>query len=254
VVTWLAVALLATGPAAAGVAAPPANLRVEVLASYPHDPRAFTQGLVLHEGALYESTGLYGQSSLRQVELGTGKVLRRADLPRTLFGEGLAWANGQLVQLTWREGVALRWAPATFAKDGEFTYGGDGWGLCFDGRQFVQSDGSHRLYFRDPVTFAVTRQLAVTDNGQPVSALNELECVGDLVYANVWMSDRIVAIAALNGFVRAEIDAGALLTAAERIALGREAILNGIAYDPTDQTFLLTGKLWPKLFRGRFVP
>jgi glutamine cyclotransferase len=252
--TWLAVAWLAPGSVAAGDSAPPAKLRVEVLASYPHDPRAFTQGLVLHDGALYESTGLYGRSSLRQVELNTGKVLRRADLPGTLFGEGLAWANGQLVQLTWREGVALRWAPASFAKDGEFTYSGAGWGLCFDGRQFIQSDGSHRLYFRDPVTFAVTRQLAVTDNGQPVNALNELECVGDLVYANVWMTDRIVAIAALNGLVRADIDAGGLLTPAERAAIGREAILNGIAYDPADRTFLLTGKLWPKLFRGRFVP
>lgn len=230
------------------------QLHVEVLAAYPHDPQAFTQGLVLQGGALYESTGLYGRSSLRQVELTSGAVLRRADLPASLFGEGLAWANGQLVQLTWREGVALRWEPGSLAKQGEWSFTGEGWGLCFDGQSFIQSDGSHRLYFRDPTTFAVTRQLAVTENGEPVKALNEIECVGDAVYANLWLTDRIVSIAKLNGHVRAVIDASGLLTAAERASLGHEAILNGIAYDPANQTFLLTGKLWPKLFRVRFVP
>lgn len=244
---------LATHSAAQTASAPTA-LRAEVLQSYPHDPEAFTQGLLLHDGTLYESTGLYGRSSLRQVELATGKVLRRVDLPPDLFGEGLALAGGKLVQLTWREGVAPTYILATFAKDGQFTYGGEGWGLCFDGTQFIQSDGSHRLTFRDPTTFAVTRQLAVTMQGQPVTALNELECVGDSVYANIWLTDRIVEIAKLNGIVRATIDASGLLTPAERSALAPEAILNGIAYDAADNTFLLTGKLWPKLLRVRFVP
>lgn len=239
---------------AAADSAPPAALHTEVLQSYPHDPDAFTQGLLLHEGALYESTGLYGRSSLRKVELATGIVQRRVDLPPDQFGEGLALAGGTLVQLTWREGVAPTYALATFVKNGQFAYGGEGWGLCFDGTQFVQSDGSNRLTFRDATTFAVTRQLAVTMQGQPVTALNELECVGDSVYANIWLTDRIVEIAKLNGLVRATIDASALLSPAERGALGHEAILNGIAYDAADKTFLLTGKLWPKLFRVRFVP
>lgn len=246
----LALLLLLAAPAGAQ----PAAFGVEVLATYPHDARAFTQGLLLHDGALYESTGLVGRSSLRQVELTSGTVLRQKDLPPPLFGEGLAWARGELVQLTWQNHRALRWDPATFAARGEWSFDGEGWGLCFDGTHLVQSDGSQRLFFRDPTTFAVVRTLAVTENGRPLSRLNELECVGDTIYANVWMTDRIVAIAAFNGIVRAAVDASPLLTPEERRALGGEAILNGIAYDPADQTFLLTGKLWPKLFRVRFVP
>ena len=249
---WLLLALLVLAVAPAG--AQPTAMGTEVVAVYPHDARAFTQGLLLHDGALFESTGLVGRSSVRQVELTTGKVLRQKDLPAPLFGEGLAWANDELVQLTWQNHRALRWAPATFESRGEWSYDGEGWGLCFDGKTLVQSDGSHRLFFRDPKTFAVQRTLAVTENGQPVTRLNELECVGDTIYANVWTTDRIVAIAALNGTVRGEIDASGLLTPEERKAIGSEAILNGIAYDSADNTFLLTGKLWPKLFRVRFVP
>ena len=234
--------------------AAPASLRTEVLASYPHDPTAFTQGLVLHDGTLYESTGLNGRSSLRQVELTTGKVLRRVDLAANLFGEGLALVGDRLFQLTWRDGIALVYDLASLTEKGRFTYSGEGWGLCFDGAQLIQSDGSQRLIFRDPATFAITRQIAVTQQGQPVKELNELECVGDKVYANIWTTDRIVEISKLNGSVTAVIDAGNLLSVAERHGLASEAILNGIAYDPADGTFLLTGKLWPKLFRVRFVP
>lgn len=246
----LALLLLFAAPAGAQ----PTALGVEVLATYPHDARAFTQGLLLHDGALYESTGLVGRSSLRQVEVGSGKVLRQKDLPPPLFGEGLAWAKGELVQLTWQNQRALRWDPATFEGRGEWHFDTEGWGLCFDGTYLVQSDGSQRLFFRDPTTFAVVRTMAVTEGGQPVSRLNELECVGDTIYANVWMTDRIVAIASLNGVVRASIDASGLLSPEERKAIGGEAILNGIAHDPSDNTFLVTGKLWPKLFRVRFVP
>jgi glutaminyl-peptide cyclotransferase len=249
--TLLALWLLAMGaPARAQSTA----MGVQVLATYPHDARAFTQGLQLHDGALYESTGLVGRSSLRQVEIETGKVLRQKDLPPPLFGEGLTWANQELIQLTWQNDRALRWDPATFAPRGEWHYDGEGWGLCFDGKALVQSDGSARLVFRDPVTFAPLRTLAVTENGQPVSRLNELECVGDTIYANVWLTDRIVAIAAADGAVRSVIDASGLLTPEERQRSGSEAILNGIAFDPSNNTFLLTGKLWPKLFRVRFVP
>lgn len=247
----LGLMLLAELPAAAQS---PQALRVETLATYPHDVRAFTQGLLLHDGDLYESTGLVGRSSLRRVELATGVVQRQVDLERPLFGEGLAWVADELVQLTWQNGLALRWDPRTFTRRGEWRYDGEGWGLCFDGTHLVHSDGSPRLVFRDPQTFAVVRTVAVTENGLPVPRLNELECVGDTIYANVWMTDRIVAITARNGIVRAAIDAGQLLTPAERAAAGGEAILNGIAYDPASATFLLTGKLWPKLFRVRFVP
>lgn len=242
--------LLAAAPARAQAAA----MGVQVLASYPHDPRAFTQGLLLHDGALYESTGLVGRSSLRQVELASGKVLRQKDLPPPLFGEGLAWAKGELVQLTWQNQRALRWDPPTFEPRGEWRYDGEGWGLCFDGKALVQSDGSPTLTFRDPATFAALRTVQVTENGKPLGLINELECVGDTIYANVWTTDRIVAIAAASGAVRNSIDASGLLTAAERKTLGSQAILNGIAFDPSNNTFLLTGKLWPKLFRVRFVP
>lgn len=254
-VATLVVALLVALRASGAIAqTAPASLRTEVLASYPHDPAAFTQGLLLHDGMLYESTGLNGRSSLRQVELSTGTVLRRVDLPANLFGEGLALVGERLFQLTWRDGIALVYDLASFAEKGRFTYSGEGWGLCFDGAQLIQSDGSQRLIFRDPATFAITRQIAVTQQGRPVMELNELECVGDKVYANIWMTDRIVEISKLNGSVTAVIDASDLLSSTERRALASEAILNGIAYDPADGTFLLTGKLWPKLFRVRFVP
>jgi glutamine cyclotransferase len=243
--------LLAAAPASAQ---PPTAMGVQVLATYPHDPRAFTQGLLLHDGALYESTGLVGRSSLRQVELASGKVLRQKDLPPPLFGEGLAWAKDELVQLSWQNQRALRWDPPTFEARGEWRYDGEGWGLCFDGKALVQSDGSPTLTFRDPSTFAVLRTVEVTENGQQLGLINELECVGDTIYANVWTTDRIVAIAAATGAVRSSIDASGLLTAEERKTLGNQAILNGIAFDPSNNTFLLTGKLWPKMFRVRFVP
>lgn len=229
------------------------RLRVEVLATYPHDPTAFTQGLELHAGMLYESTGLYGRSSLRQVDLLTGVVFRRLDLPANQFGEGLTRVANRLVQLTWHEHVALIYDLATFAKTGEFAYGAEGWGLCFDGTRLVMSDGSDRLFLRDPETFAASGEIAVKLDGGPPGPLNELECVGGSVYANVWLTDRIVEIDQQTGCVRAVIDASDLLSAAERAALGRGAILNGIAYDAETKTFLVTGKLWPKLFRVRFV-
>jgi glutamine cyclotransferase len=227
---------------------------VQVLATYPHDRRAFTQGLLLHDGALYESTGLYGRSSLRKVEIETGKVLQRVDLPPKLFGEGLALVGDRLIQLTWQEHAAPIYALQTFEKVGQQSYPTDGWGLCFDGESLVMTDGSHRLYFRDPRTFALRRQIAVMLQGRPLPHVNELECVGDVIYANVWPTDRIVEIAERNGTVLATIDGSSLLGPEERKSLGPDAVLNGIAYDPRSQTFLITGKLWPKLLRVRFVP
>ncbi|HEX5759102.1 MAG TPA: glutaminyl-peptide cyclotransferase [Thermoanaerobaculia bacterium] len=230
---------------------PPAHLRARIVAVYPHDPQAFTQGLLWHRGALYESTGQYGASSLREVELASGKVLRRADLPRRLFGEGLARVEDRLIQLTWQEGVALVWGAADFARRGELAYTGEGWGLCFDGRRLVMSDGSSRLLFRDPRSFAVVGELDVASGGVPAQRLNELECVAGAIYANVWRSDEILRIDPATGRVTAVVDASGLLARDERRGAD---VLNGIAHRPETGTFLVTGKYWPKLFEVVFEP
>lgn len=229
---------------------PAERLRVEVVQTYPHDRTAFTQGLVLAGGRLLESTGLVGQSTLREVEMTTGRVIRKIDIPRPIFAEGLALVGDELIQLTWQNERAIRYDARTFAVRGEFSYRGEGWGLCYDGRQLVMSNGSADLTLRRPTDFAVTRTVTVTMDGGPLSALNELECVGGAVYANVWMRDLIVRIDPATGRVTARIDVTPLLSPVERQNVD---VLNGIAYDAASQTFLITGKLWPKLFRVRFV-
>lgn len=226
------------------------RLRVEVVRSYPHDRTAFTQGLLLHGGRLYESTGMVGQSSLREVEVETGRVIRRTSVPPPIFAEGLTLVGDRLIQLTWQNGRALIYDRRTFNRVGEFTYRGEGWGLCTQGDELVMSDGSSRLTVRRPDDFAVIRTVNVTMEGQPLEQLNELECVDGAVYANVWMQDIIVRIDAASGRVTARIDAGNLLAPMERQGVD---VLNGIAYDASDRTFLITGKLWPKLFRVRFT-
>lgn len=231
--------------------APAERLRVQVLDTYPHDRAAFTQGLLLDNGKLFESTGQVGQSSLREVEVATGRVIRRVDVPAPIFAEGLAALGDTLVQLTWQNGRALLYNKHTFARAGEFAYKGEGWGLCTMGQELVMSDGSSTLTFRRPKDFSVIRTVAVTMDGQRLEELNELECVGTHVYANVWMRDIIVRIDAKTGRVTQRIDAPNLLSPIERHGVD---VLNGIAYDPADRTFLITGKLWPKLFRVRFVP
>jgi glutaminyl-peptide cyclotransferase len=227
----------------------PERLVPRVVAVYPHDPEAFTQGLVWHEGFLYESTGLYGRSTLRRVDLTTGAVLRSAEVPALLFGEGLARVGDRLIQLTWQEEVALVWGLETLERRGDYRYKGEGWGLCFDGKRLVMSDGSGRLTWRDPKSFAEVGKLAVTVAGRPAERLNELECVEGAVYANVWGSDQILRIDAASGRATAVIEAGDLLTPRERTAAD---VLNGIAYRAEADTFLLTGKLWPKLFEVVF--
>jgi glutaminyl-peptide cyclotransferase len=226
------------------------RLRVQVVQTYPHDPNAFTQGLVLAGGRLFESTGLEGRSSLREVDLTTGRVLRRLDVPAPVFAEGLALVGSRLFQITWKHETVFTYDRDTFAKGPSFPYSGEGWGLCHNGQELVMSDGSARLTFRGPETFRAMREVVVREGGQPVAQLNELECVGPDVYANVWMTDRIVRIDPKTGAVTATIDARNLLPAAERYGTD---VLNGIAHDPSNDTFLITGKLWPKLFRVRFV-
>ena len=227
-----------------------ARLRVEVVGSYPHDPRAYTQGLLWQDGSLYESTGQYGQSSIRRVDRETGEVLASRSLPSEMFGEGLASVGDRLLQLTWREGEALVWARQELEEIGRHRYDGEGWGLCFDGRNLVMSDGSSVLTLRDPTTFEVVRQLKVTMGDGAVGRLNELECVDGAVYANVYTTDWIVRVDSANGEVEALIDASGLLTAQERRGAD---VLNGIAHDPETDLFYLTGKLWPRLFAVRFV-
>jgi glutamine cyclotransferase len=226
----------------------------QVLSVRPHDKTAFTEGLLLHGDSLYESTGLYGQSTLRQVDPQTGKVLRQTPLSRTYFGEGLALQGNRLVQLTWHEQVAFVYDLKTFAIVGSFPYSGEGWGLCFDGAQFFQTDGSAAIFVRDAVTFQVARQLSISLGGKPVTNLNELECVDDSLYVNVWHTNNILRIDKRTGQVTAQIDAAGLLTPQETAAAGTEGVLNGIAYDADHGTFLITGKLWPWLFEVRFVP
>ncbi|MGB0678557.1 MAG: glutaminyl-peptide cyclotransferase, partial [Polyangiales bacterium] len=236
------------------------QLRVQVHQSYPHDTHAFTQGLLWYDGHLYESVGRYGHSALRKVELSTGKVLHQVPLADHLFAEGLARVGDELIQLTWREHKALRWSIADkgFKRLGAWQYGGEGWGLCaMDDGRLVMSDGSAQLSFRDSRDFEVQRSLRVYIESedppmrQPISRLNELACVHGKVYANVWQEERIVRLDPHSGEVEAVIDASGLLTDSERQGVD---VLNGIAWLPKKRRFLLTGKLWPKIFEVSFVP
>ena len=235
------------------VEAPPPveRLRVRVVRTYPHDAGAFTQGLLWHDGALYESTGQYGKSSLRRVRLEDGKVLADRLLERKLFGEGLALVDDRLIQLTWRSGTAVVSDLDTLARRETLRYPGEGWGLCFDGKALAMSDGSSILEFRDPESMTLLREVTVMKNGHPVRRLNELECVGSDIYANIWQRDEIVRIDGRTGRVTATIDASGLLS---RVEAMRADVLNGIAYKPKSQTFLLTGKLWPHVFEVELVP
>lgn len=223
----------------------------EVVARIPHDPGAFTQGLVVDGDVVWESTGLYGQSTLRRTDRHTGEVLTAATLDDAQFGEGLEKVDDRLIQLTWQEETALVWDEATLAQVDAFTYEGEGWGLCqLDDERLVMSDGTATLTIRHPVTFEPIEEIEVTRDGQSVTDLNELECVDGLVFANVWLSDEIVVIGE-GGSVVATIDASAL--DAELASTPERDVLNGIAYDPITGTFLLTGKLWPTTFEVRFV-
>jgi glutaminyl-peptide cyclotransferase len=232
----------------------PEYLVPQVISIKPHDTNSFTEGLVWNNGVLYESSGLYGQSDLRQVEPQSGRVLRRVPDPPEVFGEGLALNRNQLVQLTWHENIAYIYDLNSFSQVGSYSYDGEGWGLCFDGNKFYMTDGSATIVGRDPVTFSVTNQVEVVRDGQPVTNLNELECVGDSLYANVWQTNNILRIEKGTGRITAVIDASGLLTQQESAAAGSDGVLNGIAYDPSHDTFLITGKLWPKMFEVRFAP
>ena len=239
----------AANPAPASTGAVPV-LHPQVLAEMPHDTTAFTQGFEIDGGVLYEGTGLAGRSQLRELDPATGAVRRAVPLPGQLFGEGVTVVGAGIWQLTWRDGVVLEWDRATLTLRREVPLDGEGWGLCLDGAQLVRSDGTDRLRFQDPDTFAEQGSVAVTLDGAPVTELNELECVDGQVWANVWQTDRIVRIDPANGRVTAVVDATDLLDAQRRAGAD---VLNGIAAVPGTDEFLITGKLWPVTFRVRFA-
>jgi glutaminyl-peptide cyclotransferase len=246
--------VLVLGGCAAAAPAPPdtvEQLRPTVLAELPHDTSAFTQGLELGpDGALFEGTGLEGRSQLRELDPDTGELRRAVPLPAHLFGEGITVVDDRIWQLTWQDGVALEWDLASFTLLREVPIEGEGWGLCRDGDRLVRSDGTDRLRFHDPATFAETGSVAVTLDGEPVTQLNELECVDGQVWANVWQTDRIVRIDPADGRVTAVVDAAGLLDPGRRAGAD---VLNGIASLGHGE-YLLTGKLWPAMFRVRFTP
>ncbi|NJL94807.1 MAG: glutaminyl-peptide cyclotransferase [Anaerolineae bacterium] len=230
----------------------------EVLSVREHSTTAYTQGLILHAGLLYESTGQRGASTLREVDPASGAVLRQVNLPDQLFAEGLALVGDRLIQLTWTSGIARYYDRETFVLLAEERYGGQGWGLCYDAEVLWMTDGSSTLFIRDARTFDLLETRPVTLEGTPIDRLNELECVGEHLYANVYQSDYIVRIEKSTGEIDQVIDAISLweqeLSAAERADLEpRDEVLNGIAWDPENEVFYLTGKHWPKLFEVRFV-
>ena len=221
----------------------------KVVNTWPHDRDAFTQGLVYFDGVLLESAGLYGRSSLRRVELNTGRVLQQGPVPPEYFAEGLAALRGKLHQLTWQNQKAFVYDLETFRLEKEFSYDGEGWGLATDGQSLILSDGTDRIRFLDPATFEVKRAISVSDHGRPIVRLNELEYVKGEIFANVWQTDFIVRINPATGAVAGWIDLGGLLPPANRDAT--TDVLNGIAYDAAGDRLFVTGKLWPKLFEVR---
>jgi glutaminyl-peptide cyclotransferase len=217
-----------------------------IVNTYPHDPEAFTQGLQYHNGFLYEGTGLTGQSSIRKVDLTTGKVLQRRGLAPSHFGEGITIRNAELIQLTWQSGLAFVYDLDTFAPKRTFSYRGEGWGLTQDSSNLIMSDGTDVLRVLDPATFAERRRIRVHASGLGLRDLNELEFVKGEIFANVWMTDRIARINPGTGRVAGWIDLTGLLPARDRIST--DQVLNGIAYDAAGDRLFVTGKLWPKVF------
>lgn len=247
--------LYSFGPLQAQTPAVPI-LAPQVINVFPHDSEAFTQGLLWHGGYLYESTGLWGESTLRRVDIESGEAEEIIALADDYFAEGLELVGEHLIQLTWQAGQAFVYDFATFELIGAITYSGEGWGLCYDGRYLFMSDGSPFLSIRDPQSFDLIFRGAVTLEDQviPPQLLNELECVGDHIYANAWNTDYIFRIDKFSGEIDALIDAATLLSDAERDDLAAGSVLNGIAYNPESETFFITGKKWPKIFEVVFVP
>lgn len=235
------------------IATSEARYGYEVVNSFPHDPGAFTQGLVYHGGYLYEGTGLHGSSSLRKVRLEDGAVLKQVDLPRQFFGEGIAIFGNRIVQLTWREHQGFVYDKDTFQLIGRFTYPTEGWGITTDGKHLIMSDGSSTLTFLDPATYSPVNKVTVRSARGPVTLLNELEYINGEIWANVWLTDFVVRIDPGTGRVLGWVDLTGLLDPTHKG--GRNVdVLNGIAYDPQGYRIFVTGKLWPRVYEIRVVP
>ena len=230
--------------------APAAVAHYRVVHVYPHDPEAFTQGLVYLDGFLYEGTGLHGRSSIRKVRLENGEVLQIQKLDRQYFGEGIAIVGNSLFELTWQTELGFVYDRETFQRTGTFSYRGEGWGLTQDGRRLIMSDGSSYLRFIDPATRKEVSRIQVRDGGKPVERLNELEYVKGEVLANVWQTERLARISPKTGQVLGWVDLSGLLSAREAQSVD---VLNGIAYDAQHDRLFVTGKLWPKLFEIKIV-
>jgi glutaminyl-peptide cyclotransferase len=243
VVAAVAVGVAAWAQLGANRVPPAATFRI--VAVYPHDPAAFTQGLAIEAGQLYEGTGQYGASTVRRVDLATGRAQKQRALGPRYFGEGIAILGGLLYQLTWQNGAVVVYDLDTFEVERTMQYDGEGWGLTHDGRQLIMSDGSATIRFRDPQTFSVTREIEVRNDDVPVSRLNELEYIDGEIWANIWYDDRIVRISPADGEVLGFIDLGTLYPASARDS---EAVLNGIAYDAATKRLFVTGKNWPQLY------
>ncbi|SFP78602.1 glutaminyl-peptide cyclotransferase [Sphingomonas rubra] len=235
-----------SSPVQAAPAPRPPMVGVTVVARTPHDPTAFTEGLIWHDGALYESVGREGQSDVRRVRLADGKVERRATIPPTQFGEGLAAWGRELISLTWHDGIAHRWDARTLRATGMSRFAGEGWGLASDGKRLIHSDGSATLRFLDPKSLREQGRVTVTFAGKPLDQINELEWVGDSLLANVWHQPFLVRIDTATGRVTQLIDLRPLV--AEVAATDPEAVANGIAFDPATRRLFVTGKLWPTMF------
>ncbi len=231
---------------------PTGRCTYRVVATYPHDPGAFTEGLVYADGFLYESTGLRGDSSLRKVEVETGQVVRELRLDDAYFGEGIALVGDRIVQLTFTSGTGFVYRAEDFDMLSEFEYAGEGWGITYDGARLIMSDGTATLRFLDPRNLAELARIEVTDDGSPVDQLNELEYVSGEVFANVWQTDQIARISPFTGEVAGWIDLDGLL-GPDRFEPGVD-VLNGIAYDPDRGRLFVTGKRWPRLFQIELVP
>ncbi len=234
------------------VARPPIVLAYEVVKTWPHDRGAFTQGLIVRDGFLYESTGLNGRSSLRKVNLETGEVMQRETVANQYFAEGLTDWKDRLIQITWQSKVGFTYDLKTLKPKAQFNYDGEGWGITHDTKRLIMSDGTSTLRFLDPESFKQTGTLDVTYQGKPLANLNELEFVRGRILANVWQSNSIVVIDPTNGRVTAQIDLPGVLSPEDRsVAVD---VLNGIAYDAKHDRLFITGKLWPKIFEIKLKP
>ncbi len=247
----LAVSLVACGSrgrtrTSSTAAQSPVRYGYKIVNAYPHDPTAYTQGLLWHEGALYESTGEYGRSTLRRVDLPTGVVTRSLPLSNDIFAEGAALVGGRIYQLTWYDERAFVYDPATFEKTGEFRYKGEGWGLATDGERLYMSDGTPNITVRNPSTFAVERTVAVRREGRPVRHINEMEWIEGRLWANIYLTNEIVIIDPADGRVEGVVDFTGI--ASQLTVDATTDVMNGIAYDPATKRIFVTGKNWNRLF------